>query len=64
MSIYPNASSINVSDKNSMAIIRTYMNQPEGMVASFFQNHGERYDWMVTLFRDWAFTLVSAFLYD
>lgn len=60
---YPNGSSINTSDKNSMAIMLTYMNQPEGMVASFFRNYGERYDWMVTVFRDWAFTLVSSFLY-
>ena len=63
VNIYPNGSSINVSDRNSMAIMLTYMNQPEGMVVSFFRNYGERYDWMVTVFRDWAFTLVSAFLY-
>ena len=30
---------------------------------SFQKEYAERYDWLVTLFKDWAFTFMSSFLY-
>ena len=33
------------------------------MVMSFMRDYGERYDWLVAVFRDWAFTFMTTFLY-
>ena len=33
------------------------------MALSFMRGYSERYDWLISIFRDWAFTFVSAFLY-
>ena len=30
---------------------------------SFMRDYGERYDWLVSAFKDWTFTLVTATLY-
>ena len=30
---------------------------------SLMRNYAERYDWLVTAFKDWAFTFFTAFLY-
>ncbi len=36
---------------------------PEAMYMSFTRDYGERYDWMVSIFRDWAFTLLGTRIY-
>ena len=34
------------------------------MVMSFMRDYGEQYDWLASVFRDWAFTLMTATLYE
>ena len=36
---------------------------PEAMFMSFTRDYGERYDWMASVFKDWAFTLLGSRLY-
>lgn len=38
-------------------------NKPQAVMMSFQKEYAERYDWLVTLFKDWAFTFMSSFLY-
>ena len=46
-----------------MALSLTFADQPEALNMSFQREYAERYDWLVTQFKDWAFTFVSSFLY-
>lgn len=36
---------------------------PEAMAMSFSRDYGERYEWMVSVFKDWAFTLMATHIY-
>ncbi len=56
-------SSWNTDDVQMMALIRTMKNKPQAVMMSFQKEYAERYDWLVTLFKDWAFTFMSSFLY-
>ena len=38
-------------------------NKPQAVMMSFQREYAESYDWLVEVFRDWAFTLFSSFLY-
>lgn len=53
----------NTNDRMMMALIMTYQVEPQAMVMSFMRDYGEQYDWLVSVFRDWTFTLVTATLY-
>jgi len=46
-----------------MALAQTYSNEPIAVTMTLLPIYAERYDWLVTQFRDWAFMLVSAHLY-
>lgn len=46
-----------------IALIMSMKNKPQAMMMSFQKEYAERYDWLVTLFKDWAFTFMSSFLY-
>ena len=46
-----------------MALIMTMKNKPQAVMMSFRKEYAERYDWLVTLFKDWSFTFMSSFLY-
>ena len=37
--------------------------EPMAMYMSFTRDYGERYDWMASIFRDWAFTLLGTRIY-
>ena len=37
--------------------------RPQAMVMGFQREYAERYDWLVTQFRDWAFTYTASYLY-
>ena len=50
-------------DVQMMALIMTMKNKPQAVMMSFQKEYAERYDWLVTLFKDWAFTFMSSFLY-
>ena len=51
------------NDRTMMALAATFGNGPQAMNMSFQREYAERYDWLVTQFRDWAFTFTSSFLY-
>ena len=51
------------NDRTMMALAATFGNGPQAMNMGFQREYAERYDWLVTQFRDWAFTLTSSFLY-
>ena len=53
----------NTSDRMMIALAMTYHTEPQAMVMSFMRDYGERYDWLVSVFRDWAFTFMTTFLY-
>jgi len=46
-----------------MALAMTFADQSLAMGMSLQRDYTERYDWLTTQFTDWAFTLVSSFLY-
>ena len=53
----------NTDDRMMMALIMTYRTEPQSMVMSFMRDYGEQYEWLVSVFKDWTFTLVTATLY-
>lgn len=52
-------------DDNYMKALMMTMSprDPEAMYMSFTRDYGERYDWMTSIFKDWAFTLLGTQLY-
>lgn len=46
-----------------IALIMTMKNKPQAVMMSFQREYAESYDWLVEVFRDWAFTFFSSFLY-
>lgn len=56
-------SSWEITDKQMMALVLTLGNRPESQLMGFQKNYAERYDWLYTLFKDWAFMVLTTFLY-
>ena len=54
---------LNLTDRTMIALAMTFRTDSQAMVMTFMRNYGERYDWLVEVFRDWAFTFMAAFLY-
>jgi hypothetical protein len=52
-----------ITDPRMIALALTLNNIPQTVAMSFQREYAERYDWLVTLFKDWAFTFMSSFLY-
>ncbi len=50
-------------DKAMMALFMTFRREPEAQIMCFMRNYGERYDWLVQVFRDWSFTHLASYLY-
>jgi len=50
-------------DREMTALAMTFSNEPMAMNMSFQREYAERYDWLATQFKDWAFTFASSFLY-
>ena len=50
-------------DKHEVALFLTYDGYPQAQIMSFMRNYGERYEWQAKVFRDWAFTMATSFLY-
>ena len=46
-----------------LALAHTFSNEPMTMNISLTRSYAERYDWLVTKFKDWMFSFVSAILY-
>ena len=58
-----NVSSDEYSDRKVLALAMTFADEPIAVGMSLMPIYAERFDWLVTQFRDWAFMLVSAFLF-
>jgi len=58
-----NVKSDSGDDRMKLALAMTFADEPMALGMSLMPFYAERYDWLVTQFRDWAFMLVSAFLY-
>ena len=50
-------------DKYEVALFLTYDGYPQAQIMSFLRDYGERYEWQAKVFRDWAFTMATSFLY-
>ena len=50
-------------DRTMQALAMTFANEPMALTMSLQRIYAERYDWLATQFRDWAFMLVSSFLF-
>jgi len=58
-----NVSSQAHKDRKVLALAMTFANEPMAVGMSFLPIYAERYEWLATQFRDWAFMLVSVFLF-
>ena len=56
-------SSWSTDSAEMIALLMAMRNKPQAVLMSFQKEYAERYDWLVTVFRDWAFTFFSSFLY-
>lgn len=50
-------------DREMMALAAAFANEPQAMNMSFQRGYAERYDWLVTQFKDWAFSLCACMFY-
>lgn len=50
-------------DKYLFPLLMTYQAAPEAMTMSFMRNYGERYDWLVTVMKEWTFMLITEYYY-
>ena len=50
-------------DNDIIALSMTFMNEPQAMNMSFQRDYCENYEWLLTHFKDLAFTLVTSYLY-
>ena len=55
--------STDADSREVLALVMTFSNQPTAVGMSLQPIYAERYDWLVRQFRDWAFMLVSSFLF-
>lgn len=55
--------SYDAHDRKVLAVAMTFQKEPTAITMSFLPIYAERYEWLVTQFRDWAFMLVSSHLY-
>lgn len=53
----------NTDNKEMIALIMALKNKPQAVLMSFQKEYAESYDLLVTVFKDWAFTFYSSFLY-
>ena len=54
----------NVSgDRTMIALTMTFMDEPMAKNMSFQREYAEPYEWVAQQFKDWAFTLTTAFFY-
>ena len=54
---------ISSDDRRILGLSMQFSNEPIAVGMSVLPIYAERYDWFVTQFRDWAFMLVSSFLF-
>ena len=52
------------TDVQTKALAMTYSDAPVSQILSFLPFYAERYDWLAGVFKDWAFTFMTAVLYE
>ena len=52
-------------DKLTVALMMTFSGQgePQAKAMSFLRDYGERYEWMIAVFKDWSFTLMATLVF-
>lgn len=50
-------------DRDMLALTMTFSDEPMALNMSFQREYSERYDWLLTQFKDWSFTFLSSYLY-
>ena len=58
-----NVSSDEYQERTVIALAMTFADEPIAVGMSLMPIYAERFDWLITQFRDWAFMLVSAHLF-
>ena len=53
----------NTDSWEMFAVIMTLQDKPQAVLMSFQKEYAESYEWITTVFSDWAFTFVTSFLY-
>ena len=53
----------NSDNLEMLAVIMAMQDKPQAVLMSFQKEYAEPYDWITTVFSDWAFTFVTSFLY-
>ena len=53
----------NTDNREMLAVIMTLQDKPQAVLMSFQKEYAESYEWITTVFSDWAFTFVTSFLY-
>lgn len=53
----------NLTDRMMIALALTFGEKPMAQQMCFMREYGERYDWIKTQFKDWAFAFCSSLLY-
>lgn len=48
-----------IDERHEQALAMTYSDSPQATVMSFMRNYAERFDWLKTIFKDWAFNLLT-----
>ena len=52
----------NTDNREMFAVIMTLQDKPQTVLMSFQKEYCEPYEWITTVFSDWAFTFVTCFL--
>jgi hypothetical protein len=52
-----------IEEHDMLPVGLTFHDKPEAQIMCFMREYGERYDWLVKQFKDWAFAFCSSFLY-
>ena len=53
----------NSDNREMLAVIMAMQDKPQAVLMSFQKEYAESYEWITTVFSDWAFTFVTSFLY-
>lgn len=53
----------NSDNLEMLAVIMAMQDKPQAVLMSFQKEYAEPYNWITTVFSDWAFTFVTSFLY-
>lgn len=53
----------NAEGTDLIAVTMAMQDKPQAVLMSFQKEYAERYDWITTIFSDWAFTFITSFLY-